>query len=138
MNDLIEEPLGVLCDEVGVPMPVPDEHGVYRLVVDGQELRVLALKQGRIIVTGVLGHAETIAANRREEMQVMLASCMTLQAARLSKLGTGEVLTLESETGELVLWLSFEGPGVPISRFLPAAESLLNEMEFWKNWLAAS
>lgn len=138
MSDLLLEPVSILCEEVGLPQMPPDERGVYRLVIDGQEIRVSALLNGRVVLLGVIGNATDLAEDRRESRQLLLSGCLTLQMVRFGKLGTEQALTLEPETGELVLWQSFEGPGVSIPMFLSAAESLLNELEFWKNWLAAS
>lgn len=138
MNDALHEPVSVLCDEAGLPVPQPDERGIYRIFIDGQEVRVTAMKQGKVILLGVIGSANALAENRRESPQALLNNCLVLQAGRFSKLGTREVLTLEPETGELVLWQSLDGHGVSIPAFLSAAESLLNELEFWKTWLAAS
>lgn len=139
MIDLIQEPLSVLCDEVGVPVPQPDARGICTVVIDNQELRFVPLKQGKVVMLGIIGNAEALAAKRNEDLQIVLASCLTLQGARFAKLGTREVMTLEPETGELVLWQSFDpSTGVSISSFLGAAESMLNEVEYWKNWLAAS
>lgn len=138
MSDLLLEPVSILCEEVGLPQMPPDERGVYRLVIDGQEIRVSALLNGRVVLLGVIGNATDLAEDRRESRQQLLSGCLTLQMVRFGKLGTEQALTLEPETGELVLWQSLEGPGVSIPMFLSAAESLLNELEFWKNWLAAS
>ncbi len=138
MSDLLQEPISVLCDEVAVPTPKADADGVYHLVIDGQQVRVFSLKQGKVVLAGVIGSAAIIAEDRKESRQSLLASCLALQAVRFGKLATQEVLTLEPETGELVLWQSFEGPGVSVPVFLAAAESLLNELEFWKTWLGAA
>lgn len=138
MSDLLQEPISVLCDEVGLPTPKPDAQGIYHIVIEGQSVRVLTLSQGRVVLLGIIGSASIIAEDRQESRQALLASCLSLQAVRFGKLGTEQVLTLEPETGELVLWQAFEGPGVSIPVFLMAAESLLNELEFWKNWLAIS
>lgn len=138
MNDLLQEPVSVLCEEAGVPAVQPDERGHYRIVIDSQEMRIMALNQGRIVMLGVIGRAGSLADQRRESVSSLLNGCLALQAARFSKLGTREILTLEPETGELVLWHSPDSHGVSIPMFLLAAESMLNELEFWKNWLAAS
>lgn len=119
-------------------MPSADARGVYSIVIEGQEIRVSTLMNGKVILLGVIGQASTLAENRRESRRELLAGCLGLQAVRFTRLGTPEVLTLEPESGELVLWQSFEGPDVSIPTFLGAAESLLNELEFWKNWLAAT
>jgi len=136
MIDLIQEPISVLCEEVGISVPQPDGRGVLAVVIDGQEIRYMGLKQNRIAMVGVIGDAAAIAERRREDLQGVLASCLTLQGARFGKLGAREILTLEPETGELVAWFCFDGTGMSISGFLSATESMLNEMEFWKNWLA--
>lgn len=138
MSALLQEPISVLCDEVGISMPAADARGVYSIVIEGQEIRVFTLMNGKVILLGVIGQASTLAENRRESRRELLAGCLGLQAVRFTRLGTPEVLTLEPESGELVLWQSFEGPDVSIPAFLGAAESLLNELEFWKNWLAAT
>ncbi|MDH4454798.1 MAG: type III secretion system chaperone [Verrucomicrobiota bacterium] len=138
MSDALQEPISVFCDEVGLPMPAPNPSGAYVISVDGQEIRVSSRKNGKIVLLGVIGRANEIAERREESRQALLTSCLNLQAVRFGKLGTPEVLTFEPESGELVLWLSFEGPGVPIPAFLQGTESLLNELEFWKNWLAVS
>lgn len=138
MSALLQEPISVLCDEVGISMPAADARGVYSIVIEGQEIRVSTLMNGKVILLGVIGQASTLAENRRESRRELLAGCLGLQAVRFTRLGTPEVLTLEPESGELVLWQSFEGPDVSIPAFLGAAESLLNELEFWKNWLAAT
>jgi hypothetical protein len=138
MSDALQEPISVFCDQVGLPMPVPNASGAYVISVDGQEVRILSRKNGKIVLLGVIGRAHEIAERREESRQALLTACLNLQAVRFGKLGTSEVLTFEPESGELVLWLSFEGPGVPIPAFLQGTESLLNELEFWKNWLAVS
>ncbi len=138
MSDALHEPIAVLCEEVGLPVPAPDPRGAYVIDIEGQQIRVFALNNGKVVLLGVIGSAGDIAERRKESRHSILASCLNLQAVRFGKLGTSEVLTLEPETGELVLWQSFEGPGVSIPAFLQGAESLLNELEFWKNWLAVS
>lgn len=138
MSALLQEPISVLCDEVGISMPAADARGVYSIVIEGQEIRVSTLMNGKVILLGVIGQASTLAENRRESRRELLVGCLGLQAVRFTRLGTPEVLTLEPESGELVLWQSFEGPDVSVPAFLGAAESLLNELEFWKNWLAAT
>lgn len=137
MNDSLQEPLSVLCDQLGLPTPQADERGFYRIVMDGHEVRVMAMKQGSVVMLGVIGIADALAESRRESVQNLLSNCLMLQAARFKSLGTREVLTLEHETGELVLWQSFENHDVTIPGFLAAAESLLNELEYWKTWLAS-
>lgn len=139
MSDSIEEPLSVLCDEAGIPMPSADERGGYEFIIDYKTLRVSLLNRGaKVVLLGVIGHVESIAEQRRESRERLLTSCLTLQAVRFGRLGTSEVLTLEPETGELVLWVSFENYSLSIPGFIAAAESLLNELDFWKNWLAAT
>jgi hypothetical protein len=137
MSNPLQEPLSVLCEEVGVPTPAPDAKGIYHLVIDGQELRLLTLNTDRVIMLGVLGKADTIAEHRHENRQLMLANCLALQAVRFGKLATLEVLTIEPETDELVLWRGFESYTLTIPTLLAAAESLLNELEFWKIWLSS-
>lgn len=138
MSTTLQEPLSVLCDEVGVPMPQPDSRGSYSLEIDGQTLRVSELKNQRVILAGVVGNLGVIAAKRETSRQDVLANCLGVQAVRFAKLATAEVLTFEPETDELILWTGFDGPSISIPAFLQGAESMLNELEFWKNWLAAS
>ena len=99
---------------------------------------MFSLSQGRVILLGVIGAIGTISALRNESRERLLGSCLTLQAVRFGKLGTMEVLTVEPETDELILWQSFEDHSLSIPNFLSAAESLLNELDFWKNWLATA
>lgn len=139
MMDLIQEFLAVLLVESGVAIPAPDSRGIFSVVIDGQELRFLTIKQSKMIMIGIIGKAEVLASARNQDLQLMLADCLTLQGARFAKLGNSEVMTLEPETGELVLWVSFDSDtGVSIPSLLGAAESMLNEIEFWKKWLAAA
>ncbi len=138
MSPALQEPIAVLCEEVGLPVPTPDPLGVYVIHIEGQEIRVSTLSSGKVILLGVIDRAADLAQRRKESRHSLLTTCLNLQAVRFGKLATSEVLTLEPETGELVLWQSFEGPSVSIPAFLQGAESLLNELEFWKNWLAAS
>ena len=65
MTDSLQEPISVLCDEVGVPVPQPDENGHYSILIDEQEVRVLKVKQEQAVMVGVIGHAETVAEGRR-------------------------------------------------------------------------
>jgi len=136
MNSSLSEMISALCDETGVPVPAADARGIYVLAVENHELRVQPLGHGRFVLLGLIGRAGNIAEHRSESRQAMLSTCLNLQAARFSKLGTPEVLTLEPESDELVLWRSFEEHQVSIGSFLHAAESLINETEFWKTWLA--
>lgn len=138
MSEHLQEAISVLSEEVGLPPAQADERGIYRLVIDGQEIRVAVLLNGKAVLLGVIGNASALAENRRESCQELLAGCLALQLVRFGKLGTEQTLTLEPESGELVLWQSFESFGVSVPVFLSAAESMLNELEFWKNWLAAS
>jgi len=138
MSDPIVEPLSVLCEEAGIPMPTPDDRGGYEFVIDYKTLRVSSLNRGsKIVLLGIIGNAESIAEQRREARERLLTSCLTLQAVRFGKLGSREVLTLEPENGELVLWVAFENYSISIPGFIAAVESLLNELDFWKNWLSA-
>lgn len=136
MSTVLNEMISVLCDETGVAVPAPDARGIHVIRIEEHELRVQPLNQGRFILLGVIGKAESIAEKREQSRQALLSTCLGLQAARFSKLGTAEVLTLEPENDELVLWRSFEESRVSISAFLQAAESLINETEFWKTWLS--
>ena len=138
MSDPLQEPIAVLCDEVGVPVPARDARGAYVIIVQGQELRVFSLNNGRVIMLGIIGPAGDLASRRKEPLGALLTNCLALQAVRFGRLATQEVLTVEPETGELVLWQAFDAPSLSVPAFLQSAESLLNELEFWKNWLAAS
>lgn len=136
MSTVLNEMISVLCDETGIAVPEPDARGMHIIRIEEHELRVQPLKQGRFILLGVIGRAGGIAERREQSRQALLSTCLTLQAVRFGRLGTSEVLTLEPESDELVLWRSFEESRVSISAFLQAAESLINETEFWKNWLS--
>lgn len=136
MNEVLQEPLTVLCEEIGLAPPIPDALGHYVLEIDGHQLRFLALSKGRIVMIGLVGSVSGFVDKRRQSRNQLLSQCMTLQAARFSKQAIREVLTLEASTDEMVLWRSFEAYELNISSFLAAAESMLNEMEFWKNWLS--
>lgn len=138
MSDALLEPISVLCDEIGLKVPSPSFEGVYVLKIDDQEIRVSSLTNGKVILLGIVGKVADIAERRKESIQMLLASCLNVQAVRFGKLGTSEVLTFEPETEELVIWQPLDGVGVSIPVFLHATESLLNELEFWKNWLAIS
>ncbi len=136
MSTVLNEMISVLCEETGVAVPAADARGMHVIRIEGHEMRMQPLNQGRFILLGVIGRAGSIAEKREQSRQALLSTCLGLQAVRFSKLGTAEVLTLEPENDELVLWLSFEDTRVSISAFLQAAESLINETEFWKNWLS--
>jgi hypothetical protein len=135
MNDALNEPLLVLCQEIGLTPPAPDARGQHVLVIDGQELRVLTLAQGRVVVLGVIGTLSSLA-EKRGGSERLLADCLTVQAARLAAQAIPEVLTLEPDSGELVLWRAIAPHGLSVPVFLNVAESMLNELEFWKNWLS--
>jgi len=136
MTSPLSELISVLCDEAGAPAPEADARGAHVIRIENHELRVQPLSHGRFVFLGLIGRAGDIAARREESRQTLLSSCLGLQAVRFGKLGTPEVLTLEPENDELVLWRSFGESQVSIPTFLQAAESLINETEFWKNWLA--
>lgn len=136
MSDPLSEMISVLCDETGAPITGPDARGVHVIQIENHELRVLPLSHGRFVLLGLIGRAGDLAERREESRQTLLSTCLNLQAVRFGRLGTPEVLTLEPESDDLVLWRSFEEQQVSISTFLQAAESLINETEFWKNWLA--
>ncbi|GAA5149719.1 hypothetical protein GCM10023213_47800 [Prosthecobacter algae] len=125
-----------LCEELGIATPFPNEQGVFVIQVEEQELRFSLLNNGRVNLVGVIGRADEIAALRQISLQALLTSCLTLQAVRFGKLGREEVLSIEPATDELILWHSLDGPDVSIPAFFQTAEALLNELEFWKNWLA--
>lgn len=127
--------MSVFCEEVGLPVPSPDSQGGYILRLEENELRVAQLSQGRVILLGVIGNADAIATQRQQSRQAMLINCLALQAARFSKMGSEEILTIEIETDELVLWRCLEDSELSAPIFLQAAEALLNELEFWKNRL---
>lgn len=135
-HNTLQEPVALLCEEVGLPPPAPDPQGVYVIDIDGQELRISLLNNGKVIICGIIGRADEIAARRQQSRQTLLTHVLHLQAVRFGKLGTAEVMTLEPATDELLLWTSLVGPEVSIPAFLQSTESLLNELEFWKNWLA--
>lgn len=136
MSAAIQENISILCEEVGLPMPALDPRGVYHIELDGQELRISTLNNGRVILLGVIGRTDVVAERRQESRHALLMGCLTLQAVRFGKLGTAEVLTVEPETDELVLWRSFDERQMSIPAFLAGAEALLNELEFWKHWLS--
>ncbi|TDU70708.1 Tir chaperone family protein CesT [Prosthecobacter fusiformis] len=134
--DTLGEPVAQLCEELGIATPPPNEQGVFVIQVEGQELRFSLLNNDRVYLLGVLGRVDEIAAQRQISRQALLTGCLTLQAVRFGKLGREEVLSIEPETDELILWHSLDGPDVSIPAFFQTAEALLNELEFWKNWLA--
>lgn len=136
MSAVLQEQVSILCEEVGLPVAAADARGVYHIEIDGQEVRVFTLNNGRVILLGVIGRADALAERRQESRQALLLGCLTLQAVRFGKLGTSEVLTVEPETDELVLWRSFDELQMSIPAFLAGAEALLNELEFWKTWLS--
>lgn len=134
----LREALEVFCDEVGLPVPEPQPNGVYTLWLEDHELRISLQKNAQVILLGVIGRVDDLAARRQTSSQHLLTSCLTLHAARFSKLSGEEILSLEPETGELILWRSFAERDLSIPTFLQATEALVNELEFWKNWLTQS
>ena len=134
MNETLQEPLTVLCEEIGLAPPSLNASGLYVLEIDGHELRVIPLAKGRVVLAGLIGSVNALTEKRRQDRDRFLSHCLTVQAARLSKQAVREVLTWESGTDELLLWRSFEPFELSISSFLSATETLLNELEFWKNW----
>jgi len=136
MTEQLQEAIAVLCDELGLPTAQINSSGLYIVRVDGKELRILTLRDGKVVLLGVIGVLATIAESRRESADSLLRNCLILHGARLERLGTPEVLTLDDT--ELVLWRKFEPFGISISEFLQASESVLNEVEFWQNWLSAA
>jgi len=136
MTDALKDPLIVLCEETGLTLPIPNEQGFYVLQIDGYELRITALAKGRVVMAGVIAGVAVLAEKRQETREQLLSYCLTLQSARFATQAKREVLTLEQSTDELVLWRSFDPFALSVPTFLAAAESMLNELEFWKNWLS--
>ena len=134
--DTLREPMAQLCEELGIPAPLPNEQGIFVIHVEGQELRFSLLNNGRVILLGVIGRADELAAKRQMSRQALLTGCLTLQAVRFGKLEREEILSIEPETNELILWHSLDGLEVSIPAFFQKTEALLNELEFWKTWMA--
>jgi hypothetical protein len=135
MNDPFHDAVAALCEEVGQDAPSPKAGGGYEVVVDGTTVRAFPLSSGRVVMSAGIGKVVEVAEARRESVQDLLCGCLTLSGARFRKLGIRETMTIEQNSDELVLWRKFEGSSPSISEFLQAAESLLNEVRFWKRWL---
>lgn len=133
--DTLREAVAQLCEELGIAPPASNEQGVFVIVAEGQELRFSVLSNGKAILLGIIGRADEIAAKRQVSRQSLLTGCLALQAVRFGKLGREEVLSIEPETDELILWHSSDGTNISVPAFFQAAEAMLNELEFWKTWL---
>jgi hypothetical protein len=133
MTENLKRALETLCEELGLQAPSADDPIVE---VDGHELRVVELSGGKAVLLGRLGSISSIAEERRESVDTLLMRSLTLHGARFAKLGTPEALTLDEDT--MVLWNKFDSDAISVQDFLRSSESMLNEVEFWKNWLAVS
>lgn len=133
MTENLKISLEALGAELGLPVPNEPEP---TFTVDDCLLRIRLLPKGDAVLLGVLGEPEKLAGQRNAETTTLLANCLTLHGARFAKLGVSESLTLDGD--ELVLWKKFDGHNVSVSEFLRNAESMLNEMDFWKTWLATT
>src|SRR5688500_4478121 len=138
MNDQIQEAISILCDEL--VLQIPQLYGEGRLVLypDGAaELRIFPIMGGRaIIMLAVIGKAAAMAEARKETIATFLSRCLTLHGVRFTKLSLTEAITLDS--GELILWRKFNNPYIALPEFLQAAESILNEAEYWQGNFATA
>jgi len=135
MSDPLQDAVHALCEEVGLPASAPKSNGRYELEVDGATLWAFPLTNGSVVLSALIGKVRSIAEARRESVQELLGSCMTLHGARFRKQGLRESMSIESDIEELILWRKFTGHGPSISEFLQSVESMLNEVRFWKRWL---
>ena len=133
MTENLKRAIETLCEELGLPKPPADDPVID---VNGHELRIVQLSGHKAVLMGTLGSLSSIADERRESTDTLLMRSLTLHGARFAKLGTPEALTLEDNT--MVLWNKFDSETISVQDFLQSSESMLNEMEFWKNWLAAA
>jgi hypothetical protein len=133
MTENLKRALDTLCDELGLPAPSAENPVVQ---VDGHELRVTELSGGKAVLLGTLGSISRIAEERGETVDTLLLRSLTLHGARFAKLGAPETLTLDDDN--MVLWNKFDSDAISVQDFLQASESMLNEVEFWKNWLAVA
>jgi hypothetical protein len=133
MTDNLKRALETLCEELGLPTPAADNPVVE---VDGHELRITELSGGKAVLLGTLGSVSRIAEERGESVDTLLMRSLTLHGARFAKLGSPEALTLDD--GTMVLWNKFDSDAISVQDFLRFSESMLNEVEFWKNWLAVA
>ncbi|HSJ02999.1 MAG: CesT family type III secretion system chaperone [Verrucomicrobium sp.] len=138
MTDTLPDTVAALCDEVGLPRPQPEGTGNYAVEVDGIPLRFSRIQGGKIVFSSVIGLADDLAQIRRQPLGALLSDCLALSGARFSKLATPEAITFEPGTRELLLWRRFEGELRSVSDGLAAAESLINEASFWRQWLGAN
>lgn len=134
MTENLQRALEVLCEELGLPVP---SSRPAALNVEGNELKIVELPQGKAALLGTIGSLSQITEKRRESVETVLSRCLTLHGARFSKLGTREAVTLDDHD-QLVLWSGLDADTVSISEFIQTSESMLNELEFWKGWLSAA
>jgi hypothetical protein len=133
MTEALQHALASLHEELGLQARA-ENPGMIQ--VNDHELRVVELGSGKAALVGDLGSVRQIAEDRGESIDTLLMRSLTLHAARFAKLGTPEALTLDES--QLVLWKKIDSERVSVQDFLHSAESMLNEVEFWKNWLSAA
>ncbi len=108
----------------GLGAPAPDDDGAYHFVIDDLEL-ALFQHGDQILLEGRLGK---VAGNRGEARQ-MLQQCLRRQLGRLRD--HPEVLTLDDETDELLLFLRLPARETRAADLDSAVGAFANSLEFW-------
>lgn len=133
MTAVFKEAIEVLQEELELPV---SQSSPGSLTVDSHELRFQQIGNETALMLGVIGDVAELIEHKKTSEQDLLTRCLNLHAARFAKQATPEVLTIENH--ELLLSRQFDAHAIRPAEFLQAAESMLNELEYWKTWLDAA
>lgn len=134
----LSEKLAAVAEALGVRVDGPNDQQLYRLAVEGIEVRLQLLASGQVIVSVPLGIVGDLAANRSESVAQLLGSHMNLHGARLSRLALPYAVSIEPAQDELILWIGYDVESQSSAPLDQVVEELLNEAEFRLNWLGVA
>jgi hypothetical protein len=114
-----------LAQRLEMPVPASDENGAYTFVFDGMPVHCRSGPDQRLILWGGLGEIPPDPTQAEEQAREILKANLAWMKTRK------EIVCIDPESGEMVLYLSLKIPDLDVDRFEEKIEGLVNSLEFW-------
>ena len=130
MENKLDTLIAELATQRDLSQPRQDEAGRFFLLLDGELELSLMQHADRIVIEGRVGPVP----GDPVRAEALLARALKARFARLKR--RSEVLSIDPENGELVVFIELAAPALALSGLERGLAALAGSLEYWREQLA--
>lgn len=130
MEKKLNSLIGELAAQRNMALPTQDESGRFLLLLDGELAISLVQRADRIVLEGQVGPLP----DEPGRAEALLERLLKARFARLKR--RREILSIDPESGELVVSTELDAPALDLSGLEGALAALAGSLEYWREQLS--